>query len=1130
MQLASRAAAGYRPVRISGYEEGGQAKLVVIYERRPGVPVLVDAGLSHAAYQTAFNQRTTAGYRLSSVAVYSVANVANYGAVWELHERPVLPAVYAKTGVVIPELAGVEAAMENFMRLRGISSGTLCVAKDDTVVYERGFGWTDFTFQTPTQPGTLYRGASISKPVTASAIRKLSTDGSLNLSAKVFDLGQTGGGLLNITPQGTPDSRLQDVTVQHLLDHKGGWDRDISGDAVFKQLTVANALGVPMPPSQVDVARWNSGQALDHIPGATYAYSNYGYMLLGLVIEQVTGEDATTWIRNNIFIPSGAVASDFQLGRTLLEDRSHREPAYYDPGFGGYNALRPAEFTRSPDATYSQELLENFGGWIFSSRGYVEFLQNYWISGQPRTSANFNYTFFGSLPGTRTATRQRNGISWAAFFNQRSDSSGLSYDDIRTELDAAIDGVSVWPTTDPNPAPVITSALSASVNIDSPFTYQIAASSNPLGYGASGLPSGLTVDTNTGSITGMPSLAGDFPIIVRAWKTSGEATKVLKLAIIDPSTAPNFVLNPSDQDTTSGQNGVFSAIVNGTPAPTFQWQYSIDGGAGWEDLTDGTGVSGTMGSPLTLTGVTVEMSGRRYRVVASNHAGTNISTVATLTVNPAGSSLSWAPPARIIYGTSLGAFQLNAASGSVPGSVAYNPVAGTVLTAGSHTLQALFTPADTNNYSPAAANVTLVVDPAQLTVRANDISRLAGEANPALTISYAGFVNGDGPAVLDSLPVVTTSADLASPAGTYPVQVSGTIASNYVVSHVAGTLTVGSTIPMIVGQPTNALAQTGSSATFMVQAEGAPPLLYQWLKEGAAIAGETNHVLQIANVAVGDRGLYEVVVSNAFGTLISQPVTLGFSGPPVIIVNLTNVTAPSGGEIRLRVIATGTPPFTYEWYKLITRLPLNGPELVISNAQPSDAGVYHLAVRNGFGFVGSAQATVTVVNPTIVTFTSFNPAVIFGQDFQLVPTVTGLGLIHLQWFKDGIVLPNRTNTNLWISNAIRSDAGLYRLLASNHVSAVYSSDVDLRVRVPQRMQIPEKQIDGRFRLRFGAADGQGMSPMELSNLVIQTTADFTNWTTLSINGAGMVLTNGQIWFDDLGASGRVGRFYRAYER
>lgn len=1126
--LTNAAAAGFRPVRISGYEEGGQAKLVVIYDKRPGVPVVVDAGLSHAAYQTVFNQRVTDGYRLSSVAVYNVANVATYGAVWELHERPVLPAVYAKTGVAIPELAGVEAAMENFMRLRGISSGTLCVAKDDTVVYERGFGWTDFTFQTPTQPGTLYRGASISKPVTASAIRKLSTDGALNLSAKVFDLGQAGGGMLNITPSGTPDGRLQDVTVQHLLDHKGGWDRSISGDPVFKQLTVANALGVPMPPSQVDVARWNSGQALDHTPGATYAYSNYGYMLLGLIIEQVTGEDATTWIRNNIFVPSGAVPSDFQLGRTLLEDRSHREPAYFDPAFGGYNALRPAEFTRSPDATYSQELLENFGGWIFSSRGYVKFLQNYWISGQPKTSANFNYAFFGSLPGTRTATRQRNGISWAAFFNQRSDASGLSYDNIRIELDAAIDAVTVWPTTDPNPKPVITSALSGSATINTPFTYQITASGDPLGYGAIGLPSGLVVDTNTGAITGMPTGDGDFPITISAWKTSGESAAVLNLAVIDPSTAPLFALNPANQIVTAGQNGVFSSIVTGTPAPTLRWQHSLDGGNTWSDLTDVSGVTGTTGSPLTLSSVTVDMSGRRYRVVASNRAGTNSSSVATLTVNPANSSLSWATPDNITYGTALGASQLNASSGAVPGSIAYNPAAGTILSAGNHTLLATFTPSDTNNYSPASSSVSVVVDLALLTVRATDVSRLVGQPNPPLNAGYTGFVNGEGPSALTSLPVVSTPADVASVPGVYPVNVSGTVASNYVVSHVAGTLTIGSAVPMILEHPTNELVQTGGSAAFGVQVDGAQPLFYQWRKDGAALADETNQLLQIASVAVADRGLYDVVVSNSFGSAISQTATLGFSGPPVILANLTNVTVPIGGVIRLKVIASGTPPFTYEWYKLITRLPINGPELVISNAQPADAGVYHLAVRNSFGFVGSAQATVTVAERTTITFASFDPAVMYGRDIQLAPTVSGLNPLHLQWFKDSLLLSDRTNANLWISNAVRSDAGLYRLLASNHVMSVSSSNVLLRVRVPQRMQMPEKPIGGRFRLRFGAADGQGTA--QASNLVLQASDDFTNWMTLSTNGSGMVLTNGQIWFDDLGATGRLGRFYRVYER
>src|SRR5437016_10823089 len=68
-----------------------------------------------------------------------------------------------------------------------------------------------------------------------------------------------------------------------------------------------------------------------------------------------------------------------------------------------------------------------------------------------------------------------------------------------------------------------------------------------------------------------------------------------------------------------------------------------------------------------------------------------------------------------------------------------------------------------------------------------------GAANPALTVRYAGFVNGDTAASLTTAPTVTTTASGASHAGTYPITASGAVAADYTISYVAGTLTVNAT-------------------------------------------------------------------------------------------------------------------------------------------------------------------------------------------------------------------------------------------------------------------------------------------------------------------------------------------------
>ena len=122
-------------------------------------------------------------------------------------------------------------------------------------------------------------------------------------------------------------------------------------------------------------------------------------------------------------------------------------------------------------------------------------------------------------------------------------------------------------------------------------------------------------------------------------------------------------------------------------------------------------------------------------------------------MTPADQTIAWSTPADIVYGTLLGAAQLDATVAvagpdSTTGTLSYSPDFGTVLHAGAHqTLKV--TAAATTNYHAASMMVTMInVAPAPLTVTADDASIVAGQALPALTAHYAGFVRGEGPGVL----------------------------------------------------------------------------------------------------------------------------------------------------------------------------------------------------------------------------------------------------------------------------------------------------------------------------------------------------------------------------------------------
>jgi hypothetical protein len=177
------------------------------------------------------------------------------------------------------------------------------------------------------------------------------------------------------------------------------------------------------------------------------------------------------------------------------------------------------------------------------------------------------------------------------------------------------------------------------------------------------------------------------------------------------------------------------------------------------------------GSPQAVTQATVLGAGSYVLTATFTPTDTTDYTTATgtatITVNQAKPSISWAIPADVTFGTGLSATQLNASS-SVAGKFAYSPIAGTVFPAGTHTLVVTFTPADATDYATATQSVQLKVNKAQLSVTANNLNMVYGAAIPRLTFIISGFVHGDTlNSSVTGAPGITTSATSKSAVGTY---------------------------------------------------------------------------------------------------------------------------------------------------------------------------------------------------------------------------------------------------------------------------------------------------------------------------------------------------------------------------
>jgi len=166
--------------------------------------------------------------------------------------------------------------------------------------------------------------------------------------------------------------------------------------------------------------------------------------------------------------------------------------------------------------------------------------------------------------------------------------------------------------------------------------------------------------------------------------------------------------------------------------------------------------------------------------------------IGLLTVTPKEiPNLVWSAPPAINYGVPLGSAQLFVfPTGGVTGSFSFSPPEGTVLDAGIQPLSAVFTPDNTTRYETVSKSVDLTVNPAPLTITAENWARAVGEDNPPFIANYSGFVNGDTVADLDALPLLSTTASSSSPVGAYPIMIGGASDANYAISHIDGNLTV----------------------------------------------------------------------------------------------------------------------------------------------------------------------------------------------------------------------------------------------------------------------------------------------------------------------------------------------------
>jgi len=340
--------------------------------------------------------------------------------------------------------------------------------------------------------------------------------------------------------------------------------------------------------------------------------------------------------------------------------------------------------------------------------------------------------------------------------------------------------------------------------------------------------------------------------------------------------------------------------------------------------------------------------------------------------------------------------------------------------------------------------VRIITQPLGLTVNPGAPAVLSVVAVGTAPLSYQWRLNGV------ALPVETgSSLSLASAsaldAGRYDVVVSNVVGS--VVSD--GAQVTLNTPVSIVTQPASVMVNPGGATRFSVTASGTAPLTYQWRKNGTPLVGFTESSLNFLSAQSADAGVYDVVVTNVSGSLTSSSATMGFNVPVVITAQPAAVTLNPGLSATLSVVATGTSPLAYQWYRNGKAVAgANSDQCVLEDVVAADAGVYTVEVSNVAGSVTSDEAVVTVNMPVTIVTQPKSGSVSVGSGVTLRVVATGSAPLTYQWRQHGIDIADATASEYPIASAQVSDAGVYEVVVGNAVGSVTSSQAVLTVLEP----------------------------------------------------------------------------------
>jgi hypothetical protein len=559
-------------------------------------------------------------------------------------------------------------------------------------------------------------------------------------------------------------------------------------------------------------------------------------------------------------------------------------------------------------------------------------------------------------------------------------------------------------------APQITSQpVSATVTQGATVTFSVSATgSDPLSF--QWKKNGTAV-TGTGSsvlqITSAQAAdAGTYLVVVS--NSVGSATSNPATLVVNP---PPLTISaqPASLAVTVGQPAIFSVTVSGGTAP-FAYQWKKNGNA-----------VGTSSSTFSIAGCQFG-DAAAYTVTVTDSAPTPqtvSSASAILMVNPPALAIGTQPASQAVTLGQNASFTIVASGGTPPcayqwrkgavnlGSNSPSLALSNVQFSDAGTYAVTVTDASPTPQSVTSIGAVLTVNPTGLAIATQPTTQTVTVGQP---VSFAVAASGGTPPyayqwkkgtqnIGVNTPTLNIPSVQMSDAGTYTVVVTDNSPTRQSTTSNAATLTVNPTPLLIISQPASATVAVGASASFTVAVSGGTaPYTYQW-KKGGANTGSGGATLGISNAQLTDAGTFFVTVTDSSPTpqtVISATATLTVTTvPPSITTQPANQTVAVGSTATFSVVATGTAPMTYQWYKNGVAGGMNNSSYSFTTVAGNHLASIYVKVSNAKGNLNSNTATLTLTGlPTLdltVGKVQLNQAIQMADDS--VPIIRGRGLI-----------------------------------------------------------------------------------------------------------------------------------------